>query len=245
MFFNFEITKDFRDSGAIKVVLNEQGVLPVITLQPVSLLPETKIIVEIIPESGFIVGKVPNIIYFNATDLNKEITEFIGKLFAISDPENLILDEIKTLHRGKGKFEFTPNPHEIYYIRVYFRNGPTQDINLPKCDSQKVILMSTPNSIFQSTKYNNIKYQPFELIIFNGSEEKTPSNLNIRLRMKENLIFEKGISVSAGRNIFTPETLGIIGQLSIEGIAILTLISGSKVLGERLIYIHPGNILKV
>ena len=248
-YFKFEIEKDIRESGTIKVEVNEVGEESASKLQTVTVLQETKIIVELIPESGFIVGGVPNRIYFNATDMNGESTEFEGKLFALSDQDSPIIDQIKTLHRGKGKFEFIPKVEESYFIRVYFRNGERQEIMLPRCDASKNIILNTNHCVFQNPPYN-IKYSPvFEIRIYNSSGNRM-EDLNIEVRIKENIIYSRRIDLEKGENILRPIDIVDL-NMQTGGIGILSLMSPKErgkepeILGERLIYIHPQNTLKI
>ena len=246
-FFNIVIPEDITENGAMKVQLSEEGEEPVTILQPITLLLETKICVEIIPESGFIVAEVPNTIYFYATDKNGESTEFEGKLFMASHPQIAVIEEVKTLHRGKGKFEFIPKAQEIYYIRIYFRNGGRQDVNIPPCDPNRKIILSMRHCVFSTLE--EFKSNPWELNIY--SRETKLENVRIELRIKENIIYWKNIEILEGKNRVRMEDLdGLNEKYPRGGICILTLIApqedgGENILGERLIYIHPRNTLNI
>jgi hypothetical protein len=55
-------------------------------IQPIVLNPKCEIRVDFFPETGFFIEDVPNYVYFYATDIHNEATEFKGHLFSEDNP---------------------------------------------------------------------------------------------------------------------------------------------------------------
>jgi hypothetical protein len=87
--------------------------------------------IEFYPETGLLIPDVLNRVYFQAfTSPSKEIVSEIENAVLKELGGTTVLSDINTAHRGKGKFEFTPEFNTNYKLVFVAPNGDVVERNL-------------------------------------------------------------------------------------------------------------------
>ena len=199
------------EDGNLKVKIDIPGEEPITKSTPLTLLESSKIFLEFIPESGYLIGEFQNIMYFISRDKNGELTEIRGYLATKECPKDIIC-EVETKHRGKGKFTFTPIFGVIYVVIVLFPNGNKQEIELPlySLDKKKQVLLHT-SSCF-------VRKVDFWVQIY--SREQISGVLLI-ISQKEKEIYSKVIYLSPALNAIQIDGSGLANKLFNGGVYII------------------------
>ncbi|KAJ5077123.1 macroglobulin / complement [Anaeramoeba ignava] len=101
-----------------------------------------KMDVRIYPEGGEIIYGLKCGVYFEAVTPTGKPADFEGKLICSKEDQINENIEIKTIHEGRGKFEFTPQPEIKYSIQIIKPSGVTIPVQLPPIKTQGVSLIS-------------------------------------------------------------------------------------------------------
>ena len=102
-------------------------------------LPEfnTDFDVQFFPESGVLLNNSLQTIAFKAIGKDGLSVEVTGKVFTDKNEE---VCDFSTLHKGMGKFSLQTQPNESYYALVKTQNGLEKRFNLPKSQSDGVVI---------------------------------------------------------------------------------------------------------
>lgn len=139
-FFSFDIPVDtYLSMATISFIVRSDELAQIYSKVLVIGQPE-QVVIDFIPETGILVQGVANKVYFHAftNDARSDFVDFSrASLIGYnrdSGIETLLLDRsIKTDHRGKGVFTFTPYQLYDYYLEVNLgtRNGLIRKIINP------------------------------------------------------------------------------------------------------------------
>ena len=103
-----------EDDATLVVTIEEEGLIET-EIFPVPLsLDEIKLSLH--PEGGKLVNGLTSRVYFEATDLSDDPVDVEGVVF---DSTGRVVTELKTEHRGRGRFEFTPEDGQRYEIDLH------------------------------------------------------------------------------------------------------------------------------
>ncbi len=114
--------------------------------------------VQFLPESGVLLNNSLQTLAFKAIGKDGLSVDVTGKIFTDNNEE---ICDFSTLHKGMGKFSIQTQPNETYYALVKNTNGVEKRVNLPKSQSEGVILHLLSNrgkilyEVFNQTKLPN------------------------------------------------------------------------------------------
>ena len=123
------------DDAALVLTIEEGGMVET-EVFPVPLALED-ILVEFRPEGGELVQGLPSRVYFEAADLKGMPVELEG---VVVDDRGQLVAEIDTVHRGRGRFEFTPRPGRSYELEVTRPTSVEQGFSLPSASRSGCVL---------------------------------------------------------------------------------------------------------
>ncbi len=93
--------------------------------------------VQFFPESGALVSNISQIIAFKAIGADGLSTAISGKIYNNKGEE---ISDLKTTHKGMGKFLLQPTPGDNYYAVVKNEQGNEKRFTLPRVETNKVAL---------------------------------------------------------------------------------------------------------
>lgn len=97
------------------------------------------------PEGGDLVAGLPSRVYFQAANPEGEPTDIQGRLLEDGVPTEVLVnsttdDRLPRVHRGRGKFEFTPKAGKQYHLQVVTSSGKRRRFALPEVEQDGVVL---------------------------------------------------------------------------------------------------------
>ncbi|MDP9081394.1 MAG: carboxypeptidase-like regulatory domain-containing protein [Bacteroidota bacterium] len=138
------------------------------------------------PESGNLVTGVKNKIAFKAIASSGLGVDVKG---IVVDNENKQVATFTSAHLGMGYFYITPSETKTYTARVTYSDGTTDEIEIPKGNSNEIKIAFTDNNRLWSVRINSGKqwYQQnkgkmYTLIIYSGG---APQSYSVKLESQD------------------------------------------------------------
>ncbi len=172
------------------------------------------------PEGGDLIEGLKSKVAFKVVDVNNNPLDASG---SIIDSKNNEIISIKTIHKGMGLFEFTPQQNEVYKA-VFSINNKNIFINIPIAKQEGVVL--SVNNESTGTIFFNVKRGQFNSSKYN--------KLFLAGRMNNTLIYSTHLNFEDGI------TAGGINKMKFpSGILQLTVFTESGIpIAERLVFIN-------
>ena len=131
-----ELPSRIREDNAILALTIEEGGMTETEIYPVSLaLEDVKMAFQ--PEGGELVEGLSSRVYFEATDLSGDPVEVEG---VVVDSGGEIVAELESEHRGRGRFEMTPEQGESYEVALSSPEEVEERYSLPEAISEGCVL---------------------------------------------------------------------------------------------------------
>ena len=115
------------------------------TIAPDSFINLGQVDVQFFPEGGELVASLSNRVYFRSHDPLRRAVHLEG---AILDSEEREISTLVTQHEGRGRFEFTPAPGQVYTLRIDKPVGVKIRPTLPEISHDAAIVMQTGPGVF-------------------------------------------------------------------------------------------------
>jgi len=147
----FALPREMQKGDGLLTVTVNNGTQETIT-RPI---PVTRgdVSVEFSPESGDLVAGVVNRVYFHARDSADEPAHVEGRILDSRDQQ---VAKATTIHKGRGKFSFTPLSDEVYRLQIDTPTGAVDERPLPTTSDEQFVTMNTGPGVFDAG-------QPLEL----------------------------------------------------------------------------------
>ncbi len=131
----FDLPDSIATDDASLVLSIEEGGMVETGVWPIPLALD-EIEVAFKPEGGDLVEGLPGRVYFEATDLSGDPVEITGRIL---DKDGYIVTDVETEHRGRGRFDLTPEEGNSYRLQVL---DPKMDemLDLPKIKAEGCVL---------------------------------------------------------------------------------------------------------
>ena len=280
---NIKIPEDIEIDGMLKVQVIIPREEPAIITKAIILDVKQEVQIEFVPETGHIHPGFSTTMYYMAKTGTGVLTEVTANLIsrptvvpvpivpiatAKSGAKSMysililyiieIICEASTLHQGKGKFQFTPDPKNSYYLEVLFSNGKSQELKLPSdiCLSKHRVNFHVDNPIWNHredlkvTIYSDITDKPLctRLMFKNKEKEIFGMNTMIKTNPRNVELVSKEVSIRAA---------SVFPYLPNGGVISLTLVvtdpsskgkgkvKKNQILGERLLFLLPIRIFDI
>lgn len=94
--------------------------------------------VQFCPEGGNLIGNVVQIVAFKAIGTNGKSKEVYGKIYDAAD--GTLVTEIRSTHKGMGRFVICAEKGHSYYAEVSTDDGPTKRFELPMVEPSGVAM---------------------------------------------------------------------------------------------------------
>ncbi len=154
-----------------------------ITIYGQESMPQAKLVdneydIQFLPEGGYMVSGVSNVVGYKVLDKNGKGVKVQGFVYGQDGNE---LTNFKSNVFGMGRFLFTPEPNRNYTAEVYLPNGTTEKIQLTGIRERGFSLQVNalgPKNVIVSLKTNkatisDIANKPYRLAIHKDGKMKT------------------------------------------------------------------------
>lgn len=214
-----------RGEGTLALVIEDGGVIETAS-KTIPILLQT-VDLKIYPEGGNLVAGFKNRVYIQANQPNGKPADLVGKL--ISKYSNEVIKEFRTVHEGRGRFQFKPEKDKEYFLKITEPAGIKTVYALPKVTSEGAVV-STSKDIFK-------KDEPITVMV--GTDE---SSCRVTLSKREIELASKKIENSNG----TLKTVEFNPPENIDGVLTVTVWNYAKApLAERLVFREPSKSVKI
>jgi hypothetical protein len=177
------------------------------------------------PEGGYLISGLENRVYIEATNKNGEPADISGKIFILKNglKSGSSVSEVKTLHEGRGVFEFKPEAGIEYALIVDKPVGIVKKFILPEIKAEGAVIKSEKKV-----------YDFNEKITISVSFTKGNVPKKIILSKREKELDSQAIDSNLNKQVIS------LDPKDAEGVLIVTLISeNSYPIAERLVFRRP------
>jgi hypothetical protein len=237
MNLEFALPKDLDTNRArVRILLTEGGKVKETFEQDLDVVP-SKLAVDLLPEGGDLIARVPNRVYYRVRTPRGEPVNPEGRVIVLSGSE-VLFDSAPG--EGSGSFTFTPQPGEIYSIRLTRPDGPTSEFTEPFARMGGVhatgLVLHTPKPVAAAG-------EPFEVVLRNPTPQASRRVLLVA-QCRGRFVGQQWVDLHG------PNTSVAMGTLDgAHGLVRLTAYEAGagalKPLAERLVYRMPQRRLEL
>ncbi len=130
-----------RGEGTLAMIIDDGGVVETAS-KTIPILLQT-VDLQLYPEGGDLVAAIENRVYFEAFAPTGKPADLAG---TIVDDEGNVVAQFRSEHEGRGRFDFTPQFDQRYFVRIDEPSGINTEYPLPKVRTEGVVLR-TANDI--------------------------------------------------------------------------------------------------
>lgn len=182
--------------------------------------------VQFFPESGYLVGNLPNRIAFKAIGMDRLGVEVKGEIL---DENQQVLVAFNSVHAGMGQFTFTPENGKKYEAKVTFSDGSLKQFFLPEVKDSGYVLSVYPQATADTT-----------LLRILCSTDKLKQPISIIAQVDGEIFYAADIIPNRPlSNLYVPLTQNI------SGIIQFTLFNQGQALNERIAFIEQPDTLRI
>lgn len=214
-----------RGEGTLALVIEDGGVVETAS-KTIPILLQT-LDLQIFPEGGDLLAGYSNRVYVQARQPNGKPADLVAKL--MSKQQSGAIAEFRTVHEGRGRFEFTPESDKSYYLSISQPAGIKTLYPLPRARSQGAVVR-TDKDVFD-------KGQPVTVRV--GCTDAC----DVTLSKREVEIAHTQLNQSADRKL---QSVSFTVPASVDGVLTVTVWDrAGNPLAERLVMRQPANPLNI
>lgn len=223
-----------RGEGTLALVIEDGGVVETAS-KTIPILLQT-VDLQIYPEGGDMVAGFKNRLYIQATQPNGKPADLAGKLICrhSGQPDKAVAD-FRTVHEGRGRFEFTPGAHDHYFLRISQPSGIKTIYPLPEA--------KLAGAVIRADKDVYKRGQPISLQV-----ACTDKSFRVTAAKREVEVAHSDVKKDTGAHLraasFSSVSLPLPAE--VDGVLTITVWDKSGVpLAERLVFREPASPLKI
>jgi len=126
-----------RGEGSLAFIIEDGGVVETAS-KTIPILLQT-VDLRMFPEGGELIAGLPARVYFEARTPARKPADLAG---LILDDRNRRVGAFRSVHEGRGRFEFTPKPNTQYKLKITEPAGINTEFPLPKTRVGGIVLRS-------------------------------------------------------------------------------------------------------
>jgi len=229
---NFDLPQKIsRGEGTLALIVQDGGVVETAS-KTIPILLQT-VDIQIFPEGGDLVDGYKNRVYIQANQLNGKPADVEGVIESDTNGRQLFgIAKVHTEHEGRGRFEFTPQANEQYFLRVTKPAGITTRYALPPVKLQGAVI-TTDQEVFK-------KGRPITLQIGSTLNEVKVSIAKREVELASQVVAMNGSKQSKLKTITMPVPADAEGVLTVTAWD-----EKGTPLAERLIFREPAKPLNI
>ncbi|MEX0718877.1 MAG: MG2 domain-containing protein [Planctomycetaceae bacterium] len=214
-----------RGEGTLSFTVDDGGVVET-AAKTIPILLKT-VDLEIYPEGGDLVARLPNRVYLEARTPSKKPADIAG--LVLDDRDNVVA-EFRTEHEGRGRFRFTPAAGRAYRLKITEPSGIAATYALPEVKSSGVVLSSRTDVTPPD------HWVPLSVA---SSEDRV---LKVTLSRREAELDSRFVVARSGR----PVMLALNPKRAAAGVLVATVWEAEdRPVAERLVFHQPSHAVKV
>ena len=214
-----------RGDGLLTILVEDGGVTESIQKRIPIVLGDLRL--ALYPEGGDLVAGLPGRVYFAARNLLDEPADVEGRLV---DDAGVELARLRSLHRGMGRFAFTPHAGKRYFVEITRPAGIARRIPVPAAVASGCVMQAVDD--FESAR-DDVRVGVF------CTEDRT---VVATAALRQRRLGDVSAQVTPG----APTVIALPVPAGSQGAVRVTLFDDAlRPLAERLVYRGRGADLKV
>ena len=227
---SFDLPRNIpRGEGTLALVIQDGGVVETAS-KTIPILLQT-VDLKIFPEGGDLIAGFNNRVYIQANQPNGKPADLVGKLMTKKGSQTAAITEFRTVHEGRGRFEFTPEANTDYFLSISAPAGIKTVYHLPK--------IKTTGALIRSDKDIFKRDQPVTLQV--GCTDK---HCQVTIAKREVELKTYSISRASKKDKLQPISFALPAE--VDGVLTVTVWDKNGVpLAERLVFREPAKTLTI
>lgn len=222
-----------RGEGTLSLTIEDGGVVETAS-KTIPILLQT-VDLQMYPEGGDLIAGLKNRVYIQAHLPNGKPADLSGKLLWRKNSQTGFVSDFRTVHEGRGRFEFIPEGDKEYYLSISEPTGIRTTYPLPDIKFKGAVI-STVSDTYK-------KDEPVKVLV--GCTDKTCTvTLSKReIQVASDVILQRKSADRSGKEL---QKVSFDPSPNADGVLVVTVWDDTGApLAERLIFREPSKAIKV